>query len=105
MQAKYRWGQMIGALCLALSASIVQAKPVALQCIEAPQRTTPCPNLIYTSITIEEKSTVICLCKSDKQPLLILIADNESAKSRIALRKLLSQHHLTKIQLLSIGNN
>lgn len=105
MGVTFRCRQLFVALTIVLIANQVQAMPQPLQCIEAPQRTKPCPNLIYTAINMEQKSKIICFCKSDKQLLLELLADKTSAKSRIALRKLLSQHNLNNEQLFNISHN
>lgn len=76
-----------------------------LQCISAPERTKPCPNLLYTAVDVQQRSTLICVCKSDKQPLLELISDTDNAKSRVSLRKLLSDHNITSEQLLTISQS
>jgi len=90
------------ALLIGLPALTVQAQPLSSQCITAPKRTLPCPNLIYTSVTLAQQVKIICLCKSDKHSLLKLFSETDSAQSRVALRKMLSQHNMTRQELLTL---
>jgi len=105
MSAKYRWTLLFLGLVLVLPATVLAETTQALQCIMAPDRGTPCPNLLYTSVKMEKGTKIICFCKSDKQPLYDLMNDTTSAKSRVALRKLLNQHQLTSQQLFDIGEH
>jgi len=88
-------------LSIVFSGAALAAQP--LQCITDPARVTPCPNLVYTSVKLEKMSKTICYCKSDRESLLTLINDTDSAKSRVALRKLLNLHRLTSQQLINIS--
>lgn len=91
--------------CLMLPSLNLSALELPLQCIVAPERLEPCPNLIYTSVKSETTSTLVCFCKSDKKSIQSLLLDTDSAASRVALRKLLSQHKINAAQLATLGNN
>jgi len=80
----------------------VFAAPMNKQCITAPKRIYACDNLIYTSIKKENKSSLICICKTDKPAILSLLDKNTVATQRIIIRKLLSKHQLTHEQLRKV---
>lgn len=105
MGVKLRCSQLMAAFVAIFMSTQVQAITLPQQCIEAPERVAPCPNLIYTAIKVEQSSKIICFCKADKPALLALLTDKNSAKSRVTLRKLLSQHNLNNEQLFSISKN
>jgi len=89
-------------ICLLLSPQLVLAAPADTQCITAPKRVHACDNLIYTSIKKAKKSSLICICKTDKPAILSLLEKNNVATQRIIIRKLLSKHQLTHEQLTRI---
>ncbi|NRA62642.1 MAG: hypothetical protein HRU25_17435 [Psychrobium sp.] len=83
-------------------APITYAAQTAKQCIVMPQRTSPCPNLLYTSLKKEDVTHVICVCKSDKKVLLKLMLDDTVSSQRILVRKLLNQHQLSKAEMKAV---
>ena len=81
---------------------ISQAAQNIQQCIELPQRTLPCPNLLYTSLKKDKVNRVICVCKTDKNLLLKLLVDDTVSSQRVSVFKLLNKHQLTKTEMQSI---
>lgn len=74
----------------------------SLQCIEAPKRDSPCPNLIYSSFHSSGGNVLFCLCKRDKAPLLELLKNGKSTNKMKLIRQLVSQQRLTKPELISL---
>ncbi len=89
-------------VALIIYVPISHAAQVTEQCIVMPQRTSPCPNLLYTSLKKDAVTHVICVCKSDKKVLLKLILDDTVSSQRILVRKLLNQHQLSKAEMKAV---
>lgn len=73
-------------------------------CIVAPKRINACDNLIYTSVEQLDKKKVVCLCKTDKESIISLLAKDHIATQRINIRKLLSKHQISRNELQQILN-
>lgn len=90
------------AIGMLLSIQYVQAVEIAKQCITAPKRIYACDNLIYTSIKKANKTSLICVCKSDKPAILTLLTKDNIATQRIIIRKLLAKHQISQDELRHI---
>ncbi|PKF56027.1 hypothetical protein CW748_11485 [Alteromonadales bacterium alter-6D02] len=96
---------VIAASITVLSSFSSHAFNVPQQCIVAPERTTPCPNLTYTSLNVGSTNRIICLCKTDKAQILTLLNNSSIATQRIQIRKLQDQHDLSSQQLKLLFEN
>ena len=76
------------------------------QCIQAPTRTTPCSNLIYSSFRNNGANVSFCLCKTDKTNLQTLLNHSSDSPNQQKLtRQLVSQHRMTTSELTLLLNS
>lgn len=75
------------------------------QCIQAPARTTPCSNLIYSSFRSNGANVSFCLCKTDKRTLQTLLNHSDNPNQQKLTRQLVSQHRMTTSELTLLLNS
>lgn len=82
----------------------VNAEPT-LQCVQAPDRTAPCENLIYSSFRNHSTNVIFCLCKSDKQIIQAILSESDQPNQQKLTRQLVSRHRMTTSELALLLNS
>ena len=95
--------QLAAVILQVFSFSVAAAIPS--QCIEDPKRQIPCENLIFKSIFKDNKTKLICFCKSDFKELFITPADEtEAVLQKMKWREIESSLGMSKEEILALMN-